>query len=179
MIRISCLLITVLCLPGISMAEEPASNLASLKRLFTTPYERAELDAMRRRNSFSTPDQTQDKKHPVLPPVTVEVKGVMLRQHGPNVVWVNDKSSMQGNKLDQDIRVSPKRVSSKTLKVPVKARGHSIKLKPGQVWTQGSRSIKDSYQTSTGAHQTSGIQKPANQVDTQNDAGINSGAQDN
>jgi|GEM_PF-2883010 len=158
-------------------ADTPA-NVTSLKRLFTTPFERAQLDAMRRRNSFTQQGQQPDSNKPVLPPLTVEVKGVMLRKDGPNVIWVNDKNSMQGNKLGQDIKVSPRRISTKTLKVPVSARGDHIKLKPGQVWNQENRSIKDIYQTKKDKPQTSGVQNGANTDNTLDNATMDTESQD-
>lgn len=108
----------------------------NIDRLFTSPQQRQKLDTMR-----TAPSNTSEEK----PAVTnVELNGVMIREDGNNVIWVNDKSSLKSNKVD-GVRVNPKAVNKETYKVPVKADEHRMMMKPGQSWSETTGTVKDNY----------------------------------
>ena len=87
------------CIPAYA-TDQPELN--DLERLFTTPYERAQLDAMRRRGA--RPDEQQDTQvQSALPPLQVEVKGLVVRKNAPNVVWVNKDSTLKGKNINERI----------------------------------------------------------------------------
>ena len=108
----------------------------NIDRLFTSPQQRQKLDTMR-----SAPSNTIEEK----PAVTnVELNGVMIREDGNNVIWVNDKSSLKSNKVD-GVRVNPNAVNKESYKVPVKTDEHRIMMKPGQSWSETTGTVKDNY----------------------------------
>lgn len=108
----------------------------NIDRLFTSPQERQKLDAMRTAPSNNIEDR---------PAVTdVELNGVMIREDGNNVIWVNDKSSLKSNKVD-GVRVNPKEVNKESYKVPVKTDEHQIMMQPGQSWSETTGTVKDNY----------------------------------
>ena len=149
-----CLLIGLLQQPVYAEQQPSVSNL---QRLFTTQFERAQLDAKRRRGEQVSENNQQSQKA-VLPPIEIEVKGVVKRENAPDVVWVNDKSTLKSKNIDDRIRVQTNRISQKNL-VPMQVDGKYIKLKPGQVWNEADRTIKDKYQTKQAKKQSEGMEQ--------------------
>lgn len=124
-------------------ADQPSIN--QLERLFTTPIERAQLDAKRRRNDLGTERQVDTKPGVVLPPAQVELKGIVVRKNAPNVAWVNDGSTLKSRRIDERIRVNPESIGQSE-NVPVFFDGVKVRLKPGQVWNEFNRDIRDKYE---------------------------------
>ncbi len=106
----------LLCLmttPG--MAAEP------IGRLFMTPEERADLDALRALGNDAVA-ATLGQPHPASPDQQVVLNGVVRRSRGPDVVWVNGARAT----LEQ-------------------ASGALARLKPGQVWIPATGRVTECF----------------------------------
>lgn len=138
------LLFVLLFSAGLAQAaDQPSIN--QLERLFTTPMERAQLDAKRRRKDPGNEQQTETHPGVVVPPAQVELKGIMIRDGAPNVAWVNDGNTLKSRRIDERIRVNPESIS-KNEQVPVFVNGQKVRLKPGQVWNEFDQDIQDKYE---------------------------------
>jgi hypothetical protein len=138
------LLFVLLFSAGLAQAaDQPYIN--QLERLFTTPMERAQLDAKRRRKDPGNEQQTEAHPGVVVPPAQVELKGIMIRDGAPNVAWVNDGNTLKSRRIDERIRVNPESIS-KNEQVPVFVNGQKVRLKPGQVWNEFDQDIQDKYE---------------------------------
>jgi len=129
---------------GVIAAEYDQAS--ELKTLFTTPVERQRLDNRREAGEFENNQQESSGPLIRLKPLKVEVKGVMFREKGNPVVWVNEGSTLKSKRINDDIRVRTKYVKQKNLKVPVKVNNKSLRMKPGQVWLETDGKVKDIYQ---------------------------------
>lgn len=106
-------------------------NESQLKKLFTDKKERDYIDALR------------SGKGAGRPAAKVTVNGYVKRSHGKDVVWVNNRSTLKGNKVD-DVRVNPYSVG-KNKAVVVSSEGSSRRLKPGETWDKQTGKVVDSY----------------------------------
>ena len=121
------------------------ASIDELKTFFTSSSERSKLNEMRRSGKFGK-QQSDSGISVSIEPKKVKVRGVMIRENGDPVVWVNQGSTLNSQKIDNDIRVNTRRIKS-TESVPVKVNNRYLKMKPGQEWVESSNKIKDSYQT--------------------------------
>jgi len=121
-------------------------QLSKLKIFFTTPIERRQLDEFRNAGKFENKQADSSGSIIRLQPLKVEVKGVVFREKGKPVVWVNEGNTLKSKKIDEDIRVRTKYVKQKNLKVPLKVDDKSLRMRPGQVWLETEGKIKDKYQ---------------------------------
>lgn len=139
-----CLLCFV-CISHIAIADDFEKS-DKLRTLFTTPLERNQLDDLRNSGEFDNVKQ-ENAVAIRLQPLKVEVKGVVYREKGNPVVFVNEGNTLKSNKIDDDIRVRSKYVKRKNNKVPLKVNEKSLKMKPGQTWIETEDKVKDNYQT--------------------------------
>ena len=125
-------------------AEEFAS-INELKTFFTTSSERSKLNEMRRSGNFGVkqPDAMATMS---IEPKKVRVRGVMIRENGEPVVWVNEGSTLKSRQIDNDISVNTRRIKP-AASIPVIINNRHLTMKPGQEWTESSNKVKDSYQT--------------------------------
>ncbi|WP_107979972.1 hypothetical protein [Pseudoduganella sp. UC29_71] len=107
----------------------------SLGRLFTTPQERALLDA-RRDGSAIESQPTAGPALPPSPPAPIQLNGVIQRSNGQTTVWLNDAPLSE-----RDGKVLPDR--SVSLRLP---SGKQVTLKPGQSYDQATGSISNAGQ---------------------------------
>ena len=107
-----------------------------LGTLFTTPSERQKIDSSKRG------DVTQTNSRRITPS-SITINGMVIRSKGENTVWVNgDKST--GNKTSSGVKVLANSVS-KNNKVRVLVDGKSVRIKPGQSWSEETEAVIDSY----------------------------------
>ncbi len=128
-----------------------AVTAQDLGRLFTSPEERAALDASRNRPPPPAvpvaPEPTPvDVEEPQPPVPSVTVQGIVRRSRGPNTVWVNGQNSTQGITPEQGIRADAQHLIGD--KVPIRIPGISVGLglKSGQTYDTGTGQIVDIYQ---------------------------------
>jgi hypothetical protein len=114
------------------------SGTDGLKRLFTDPETRARMDAARKG------DPVQENIGEDQPDRKIRIDGVVIREHGDNVVWINGESSLNGNKADGAKAFTP-RIDRKNYRVPVKIDDKTVRMKPGQVWRGENGKVSDDY----------------------------------
>ena len=113
-------LICMLCSSAL-YAEYDADDL---QKLFTDKRQRAQIDAARSGDVSGSELQRQTSK--------VSVSGYMTRSDGKNVVWVNNKNTLQSSKVGE-VKVQQSNIG-KNKKVGVSLDGQHVHLKPGQTW---------------------------------------------
>ena len=109
----------------------------SLGRLFTSSAERQKIDSAKRGDVAHVSSRK-------VTPSSVSVNGVVIRSKGKNSVWVNGKIA-SGNEMVGGVKVFAKSASKDNLSIPVLVDGQSVKIKPGQSWSEESDTIVDSY----------------------------------
>ncbi|MDH5766770.1 MAG: hypothetical protein OEZ38_12210 [Gammaproteobacteria bacterium] len=98
----------------------------SLRTLFTSPQQRQEIDSNRTAG-------TKAEGQTIVGPSSVQINGIVKRSDGKNVVWVNGKSTIDGESID-GIKVYSGNINSKN-KIPVMVDGKRVYLKPGESWS--------------------------------------------
>lgn len=128
------LLVTLLYTPLICAVDY---DERSLEKLFTTPAERSKIDSEK---SGDVPQFTSRR----VAPTSIKVDGVIVRSKGKNTVWINGNRT-SGNRIVGGVKVFAASVSKNNLKVPVLVDGRTVRIKPGQSWSEETDSIVDSY----------------------------------
>lgn len=125
-----CLLVCLLaCLPAASLAQAPGRQ--QLGRLFSSPEQRAQLDAQRNGPPPAPPPAVAPPAPPP-PQPPVELNGLVERSSGRSTVWLNQTPQQEPNNL-----LAP---GSGTLTLRL-SNGQSVILKPGQRYDPASGSI--------------------------------------
>ena len=109
-------------------------DVQALHKLFTDKQQREKIDSLR---SGKTIGKEVKKSE------TVSVNGYVTRSGGKSVVWVNNKSTINGSKID-DVTVYRSTVG-KDKKVRIGLDGKSASLKPGETWNRDTGKIVDSH----------------------------------
>lgn len=132
------LLILLWLLPAIASADD------TLGRLFTTPAERASLNAQRQLRKIQEPDATKAEEKAVTEaPSAVSVQGYVKRSDGKNgTVWVN-QTPMQENSGTNEVQVGKLRSNGNQVELKLPANGKSLNLKVGQVYMPETDSISE------------------------------------
>ena len=122
-------------------------------RLFLTPDERWQLDNARRdldkkiepvvEKPKPKPVKRVRKKPKALP--AVKLQGYVKRSSGESTVWINDRTTTQGEKTNEDLRLiaTDKNGGNVQIKMPDKSL---IELKPGQRFDPDGKKIVDSVE---------------------------------
>jgi len=128
----------LLCLvSGMALADD-------LGRLFTTPLQRAQLDAQRR-NMRALPEKMPEQDMGVVmdsaPAGPISVQGYVRRSDGkPGTVWVNQQA-IQENKAVGTMIVEEGKNRRVEIRLP--GTGQSVRLKAGQVYKPESNRIEE------------------------------------
>ena len=129
-----CITIAIVFLrPGQAVSQD---EIEGLGRLFIDAEQREKLEAVRRGTYRSETEQESRISN-------VRVNGVMIRSGGPNTVWVNGESTLDGDVTG--LRVNPNAADRETYGVPVRIDGKLVRIKPGQNWSEGTGTVKDNY----------------------------------
>lgn len=133
---------SALSLFALLLAAGAASAAEPLGRLFYTPAQRIQLDALRSQKSVAPP--VPEQQEPVAVPEIVTYGGIVRRSDGKTTVWINNHVVNDG-KASDSLAISSKVRSddSVTLKLP-QASG-SIDLKVGQSVEVVSGAIAEPY----------------------------------
>lgn len=116
------LALLLLLAPLAAIAAEPAP----LGRLFFTPEQRGQLDALRAKKVVAT----QTKEEP--PPENVSYSGIVRRGDGKTTVWVNSKALSERDIRDSASLVGRIERDGRILVQPAQGTGASMRLKVGQ-----------------------------------------------
>ena len=108
-----------------------------LGKVFTTPTERQSIDNSKR-------DDVPQESVRRVAPTNVKINGVVIRSNGSNTAWVNGKQS-SGNRTTGGVKVLTRSLSNKDYKIPVLVDGKSVKIKPGQSWSEETGTVVDNY----------------------------------
>ncbi len=126
---------------------------ATLGRFFTSPAERIRLEQIRHAPPVaeSEPGPLVAEPEPVAEPAATEpppevpgitVNGLVKRSHGRSTVWVNGRSSKEGDLESQYVRVDSRDVGD-SVRIDIPVTGDSVRLKPGQTYQPGESRIVD------------------------------------
>lgn len=121
------------------------------QRLFTTDEQRAHLDDLREGTATSREPEGDDRRRqaelPEIerePPPSVRVQGFVRRSGGPPAVWLNDDSTLAGDRIGGELRVHSGSIRGDTVTVEL-PDGRIVRLKPGQTWDPESGRVVDSF----------------------------------
>lgn len=127
-------------------AEE--NSVKNLKTLFTTPKERSALDDMRNAGKFNNDKKNSGSSFSLkLEPTKVELRGIMIREKGKPVVWVNNGNTLKSQIIDSEITIKTNAIKKQPVKIPVRVNQRTLIMKPGQQWDEVDNRITDKYQT--------------------------------
>lgn len=115
------------------------------QRVFTRPDQRERLDrareAMRVREPATATGEPVTVEQP--PPVPeVRLQGFIRRSDGPSAVWLNEQSTLEGDRVGGDLRVESGRLDGQTVVIRL-PDGRRIRLKPGQRYDPESGQVVD------------------------------------
>lgn len=128
-------LIMTVCMAIPLRSQSADSTNKSLNRLFIDPETRARIDAVRKgdpANETSVQEQSAKK---------IQVNGVVIRENGENVIWINGESSLSNKQ--KGVTVRTRKIDRNSYRVPIQVDNKTVRLKPGQVWTGENGKIKD------------------------------------
>jgi hypothetical protein len=148
------------------LADTPQPDIRDLDRMFTTRYERAQLDELRRRMRGGTGTELPASATAIILPLTVEMQGIMQREKGKNITWINGQSTARSNSIDERIHVNGNPHALRGARVTID--GKTIRLKPGQVWQQEDNKIVESYTTKVAIPATNGAADTSTEAQTDN-----------
>lgn len=120
------------------------------QRVFTREDQRQALDRAResmRVGGEQPPDDDNGQTTAQLPPPMPEVRlqGFIRRSDGPPAVWLNDRNTLQGDRIDGDLAVESGRIRGQTVLIRL-PDGRRIRLKPGQRYEPESGRVTDALQ---------------------------------
>lgn len=118
---------------GRAQAAAPA-----LGRLFATPDERSQLDALRERGGAPlAPPRQADAPPPAPPPVALD--GIVTRSSGKSTVWLNQTAQHDDAHVR---RGAARRAPAFSLELP---SGQKVLLKPGQRVDPASGAVEENH----------------------------------
>jgi hypothetical protein len=138
---ISIQLIILILLWGFSFY--PFAYAANLGRLFTTPEERAVLDA-ERSSQIPKTDARKDptKSSPLEPPLYITFNGLMTRSQEPAIVWINGSNELvrPGFKIELD------KMYGITVPIFLSKAQQRCFLKPGQTLNTRDKRVQENFE---------------------------------
>jgi hypothetical protein len=126
------------CLSSLSWNAYAVGDADGLNRLFTDQETRARIDAARKGDPVIEKDDKNGSTG------KIRVDGVVIRENGDNVVWVNGENDRNSGNIG-GIYVRSSQVNRKDYRVPVRLDGKTVRLKPGQVWNDENGKISDDF----------------------------------
>lgn len=115
------------------------------QRVFTRAEDRERLDRAREGVSIESGGTGQQRRTvvsepPKIPPV--RLRGFIQRSDGPPAVWVNDESTLGGDRVGGRLQVESGRIDGQTVLIRL-PDGRYIRLKPGQRYDPDSGRVVD------------------------------------
>jgi hypothetical protein len=131
------LITTLITLIYASFSSADNYDERSLGGLFTSPSERQKIDNDKRGDI----PQSASRR---LAPSSVRINGALIRSKGKNSVWINGTKAT-GNEVVGGVKVFSKSANKDNLTIPVLVDGKSVRIKPGQSWSEETGSVVDNY----------------------------------
>lgn len=158
------LILTIPFLPGMTLAE---SSSYPFDKAFTTQEQRQILDRLRKEKQYGEGQQIESKQTSDKPKSnSFTISGIVIREDGRHMVWVNGKSELTQENSQSDLVVGNPTKYSK--QVPLSSSEKSKSLKPGQTWIVNSNQVKEGYEFKTAKKAPAivvGDKKDASQTD--------------
>ena len=121
------IIIAVFCASLFSSVIHAEYSDTNLQKLFTDKKQRSRIDAARSGTSVATDTSHTNK---------VKVSGYLTRSDGKSVVWLNNKNTLNSSKMG-GVRVHQSSIGRNN-KVTITVDSKSVRLKPGETWSEGS-----------------------------------------
>ena len=115
-----------------------AASAQGFGRLFSTPEERRDLDTLRRKGEPSPPETRVSPSH-------LTVNGLVIRDRGPDSVWINGERVSRSGRTREGIRVQGKAKGARVHVILPHDAG-SVLLKAGQNVDLETGSVRDAYE---------------------------------
>lgn len=141
-------LISAFALVGLALIHQ-GTAAQGLGRLFTTPEERAMLEALRREPPANTQPQVAEEAPLEPEPVTipgVTVNGIVYRARGNDTVWINGANSYEGDLGSQQVGVGTRDSPRPGVAIRLPRGQPGAMLKPGQTLDTAAGEVTDLYQ---------------------------------
>lgn len=131
------LLLIGLCLPPPVSAQTRDQDFFG--RLFTTPEQRAHLDALRyakKKVVKEAPVTPQPNSEPALAPRVdgFKLDGMVVRGRGPNTLWVDGGQVTRQSVVREGISLDPATADAQGPVVTAPEGGGAVRLRPGQTF---------------------------------------------
>lgn len=143
----------VCCISTVNSAE-----LSGLQTFFTTKSERQQLDQLRDSGAFNDRQPQSSSAQPA--PDVLQMQGVVIREQGKSVFFVNDENTLHTHHLSNDVEVREHLFKSDSYEVPLRVKGDRLKLRPGEQWRSSDRQVQDSYQINATDPAPDGVAQP-------------------
>ncbi|MBL4865412.1 MAG: hypothetical protein JKY67_03440 [Pseudomonadales bacterium] len=127
---------------------EERDSSKQFHRLFTTTGDRILLDRVRREGlseDFEMNSKTATVKEVRPRRRELYLQGVMLRDDGNHVVWVNGQNTMSSRELEEGIIVDLRHILKDGPAIPVETLTSEFTIKPGQVWLEDLDKVIEAY----------------------------------
>ena len=120
------------------------ASAEGLGRLFSTPQERDRLDTLRRTGEQRALSGSETRVDSPLLTSRLTVNGLVMRERGPDSVWINGERVSRGRSTREGIRAQGKAGARVHVILPHDAG--SVLLKAGQKVDLTTGSIRDAYE---------------------------------
>lgn len=131
-----------------------AADDVTLKTLFYSSKERREIDLVRFRTGRHSKKMNKNSSDPGDGGLgrggeteesveTIVIEGFVKREDGKNVIWYNNTSTLDDNKVNTNLKFKPRSIVNN--RINIISNNKRIKLKPGQVLQVLSGKIQDQY----------------------------------
>jgi len=128
---------------NVALAQE-STSLKDLRTLFTTTQIRQQLNEQRNQGKFdSTKNSTTNTK--LREPIKVNMQGMVIRKNKKTVIFINNENTLKSTIINNEIKVRAGYIKNRSLKIPIRVKQQTIKLKPGQQWNETTHIIEENY----------------------------------
>lgn len=135
-----------------------SAELSGLQTFFTSKTERQQLDRLRDSGVFKS-QQNQAISEESAPDI-LKMQGVVIREQGKPVFFVNDENTLYTHHLSNGVEVREHLFKPDSYSVPLRAKGDRLKLRPGEQWRSSDRQVKDAYQINATSPAPDGVAQP-------------------
>ena len=135
-----------------------SADLNGLQTFFTSKNERQQLDRLRDSGAFKN-QQSQTTPEQSAPDI-LKMQGVVIREQGKPVFFVNDENTLHTHHLSNDVEVREQLFKNDNYSVPLRVKGDKLRLRPGEQWRSSDRRVEDGYQINATKPMPDGMAQP-------------------
>ena len=122
----------------------PSGSAQELGRLFSTAQERGRLDALRTSGKHRAPPDSETGQEVTPAASRLTVNGLVMRERGPDSVWINGERVSRGEKTREGIRVHGE--AGARVRVILPHDAGTVRLKAGQKIDLATGAVRDAYE---------------------------------